>query len=160
MSRIFKMLVAGTILFSFAGGAMAHAKAHDPAIGTWVLNVEKSKFTPGPGPKSATRTYAQTADGIVLTYSGVAADGSTISGGSTFKYDGKDYAFTGSPDYDTLSLKRVNATTVKSVQKKDGKIVGSTIRTVTDHGKVLTLKSKGKDVKGVAFHSVAVYDKQ
>jgi hypothetical protein len=160
MSRIFKMLVAGTILFSFAGGATAHAKAHDPAIGTWQLNVEKSKFTPGPGPKSATRTYAKTADGIELTFSGVAADGSAISGKSTFKYDGKDYPITGIADYDTLSLKRVNATTIKSVQKKDGKVVGSTIRTVTDHGKVLTLKSKGKDAKGAAINSVAIYDKQ
>jgi len=160
MSRIFKMLVAGTILFSFAGGAMAHAKAPDPAIGTWVLNVEKSKFTPGPGPKSATRTYTQTADGIELTFSGVAADGSAMSGKSTFKYDGKDYPITGTPDYDTLTLKRVNATTVKSVQKKDGKVVGWTTRTVSAHGKVLTLSSKGKNAQGAAIHSVAVYDKQ
>jgi hypothetical protein len=159
MSRIFNMLVIGTVL-SFACGTMAFAKSHDPVIGTWVLNVEKSKFTPAPGPKSATRTYAQTADGIELTFSGVAADGSAISGSSTFKYDGKDYPITGTPDYDTLSLKRVNATTVKSTQKKDGKVVAWTTRKVSEHGKVLTLSSKGKDAKGAAYHSVAVYDKQ
>lgn len=160
MSRIFKMLVVGTVL-SIASGAMAFAaKAPDPDIGTWVLNIEKSTFTPGPGPKSATRTYAQTADGIALTFSGVAADGSAMSGGSTFKYDGKDYAITGTPDYDTLTLKRVNATTVKSTQKKDGKVVGWTTRTVSAHGKVLTLSNKGKNAKGAAVHSVAVYDKQ
>jgi hypothetical protein len=159
MSRIFKLLVVGTI-FSFAGGALAHAKSHDPAIGTWTLNVEKSKFTPGPAPKSATRTYAQTADGIELTFSGVAADGSAISGKSVFKYDGKDYPISGMADYDTLALKRVNATTVKSTQKKDGKVMGWTTRKVTDHGKVLTLSSKGKNAQGAAIHSVAVYDKQ
>lgn len=159
MSRIFKLLVVGTIL-SFTGGALAHAKSHDPAIGTWTLNVEKSKFTPGPAPKSATRTYAQTADGIELTFSGVAADGSAISGKSVFKYDGKDYPISGMADYDTLALKRVNATTVKSTQKKDGKVMGWTTRKVTDHGKVLTLSSKGKNAQGAAIHSVAVYDKQ
>ena len=160
MNRLFRMLVIGTVL-SAVGGATAFAAAKaDPAIGTWTLNVEKSKFTPGPGPKSATRTYAQTADGIALTFSSVAADGTATSGQSTFKYDGKDYAYTGSSDFDTISLKRVNATTVKSAQKKNGTVVGWTTRSVSAHGKVLTLSSKGKDAKGTAFHSVAVYDKQ
>jgi hypothetical protein len=160
MNRLFRMLVIGTVL-SAVGGATAFAAAKaDPAIGTWTLNVEKSKFTPGPGPKSATRTYAQTADGIALTFSSVAADGTATSGQSTFKYDGKDYPYTGSPDFDTISLKRVNATTVKSAQKKNGTVIGWTTRSVSAHGKVLTLSSKGKDAKGMAFHSVAVYDKQ
>lgn len=160
MNKIFGMLVAATVL-SVATGATAFAASHpDPAIGTWVLNLDKSKFSPGPAPRSATRTYAQTADGIALTFSGVAADGSAVSGSSTFKYDGKDYPITGTPDYDTLSLKRVNATTVKSVQKKDGKVIGWTTRTVTLHGKVLTLSSHGADAKGVKFKSVAVYDRQ
>jgi hypothetical protein len=160
MNRLFSMLVVGTALSVVSGATAFAAMTADPAIGTWTLNVEKSKFTPGPGPKSGTRTYAQTADGVALTYSGVAADGSPISGQSTFKYDGKDYPMTGSPDFDTISLKRVNATTVKSVQKKNGTVIGWTTRSVSAHGKVLTLSSKGKNAKGAPFHSVAVYDKQ
>jgi len=161
MNRLFRMLVIGTVLSAVGGATAFAASKADPAIGTWTLNVEKSKFTPGPAPKSATRTYAQTADGsIALTASSVAADGTTTSGQSTFKYDGKDYAYTGSPDFDTISLKRVNATTVKSAQKKNGTVIGWTTRSVSAHGKVLTLSSKGKDAKGMAFHSVAVYDKQ
>ena len=160
MNKVLGMLFAATVL-SLATGASAFAASHpDPVIGTWVLNLEKSKFTPGPAPKSATRTYAKTTDGIVLTFSGVAADGSAVSGKSTFKYDGKDYPITGSADYDTLSLKRVNATTVKSVQKRDGKVIGWTTRTVSSHGKVLTLSSHGTDAKGAKFKSAAVYDKQ
>src|SRR5665213_2139973 len=123
MNKVLRMLVIGTVL-SIVSGATAFAATADPAIGTWTLNVEKSKFTPGPAPKSATRTYAQTADGIALTFSGVAADGSAMSGKSTFKYDGKDYAISGSSDYDTLALKRVNGSTTKAVLKKDGKIIG------------------------------------
>jgi hypothetical protein len=159
MNKVLRMLVIGTVL-SIVSGATAFAATADPAIGTWTLNVEKSKFTPGPAPKSATRTYAQTADGIALTFSGVAADGSATSGKSTFKYDGKDYAISGSSDYDTLAVKRVNGSTTKTVLKKDGKIIGHTTRTVTSHGKVLTLSSKGKDAKGAAVSQVAVYDKQ
>ncbi len=95
-----------------------------------------------------------------MTFNGVTGDGASVSGQSTFKYDGKDYSITGSPDYDTLSLKRLNGTTVKSTLKKDGKVVGSTIRTLSAHGKVLTLSSKGKSAKGRTFHIVSVYDKQ
>jgi hypothetical protein len=160
MNRLFRMLVIGTVLSAVGGATAFAASKADPAIGTWTLNVEKSKFTPGPGPKSATRTYAQTADGIALTASSVAADGSATSGQSTFRYDGKDYPYTGSPDFDTVSFKRVNATTVKSAQKKNGTVIGWTTRSVSAHGKVLTLSSKGKDAKGTPFHWVAVYDKQ
>jgi hypothetical protein len=57
-------------------------------------------------------------------------------------------------------LKRVNRSTVKSLLKKDGKVIGHTTRTITAHGTVLTLSSRGKDAKGTRFHQIAVYDKQ
>jgi hypothetical protein len=157
MNKLSQLLVVGTLV---ALGSGTPAFGAESAVGTWTLNLEKSKFAPGPAPKSQTRTYADTADGTALTFTGVAADGSAISGQSTFKYDGKDYPITGSPDYDSLSLRRVNGRTIKSLQKKDGKVVGSTIRTISGHGKVLTLTSKGKSVSGKWYHNVAVYDKQ
>jgi hypothetical protein len=160
VNNIFKLLVIGATVALGSGATAFAASASEPAVGTWVLNLEKSKFSPGPAPKSQTRTYTQSADGTTLTVTGVAADGSAMSGQSTFKYDGKDYAITGSPDYDTLALKKVNGHTVSSVQKKDGKVVGSTTRTISAHGKVLTLTSKGKNAKGASFHNVAVFDKQ
>jgi opacity protein-like surface antigen len=160
MNRIIRTLLIGTVL-AVGGGAVAlAADAPNPVVGTWTLNLAKSKFSPGPAPKSQTRTYAQTAQGTALTFNGVAADGSAVSGQSTFKYDGKDYPITGSPDFDTLSLKRINGSTVKSTQKKAGKVVGTTTRTISAHGKVLTLLSKGTDAKGMSYDNVLVFDKQ
>jgi hypothetical protein len=160
MHKLFRMLVVGTILAAASGGLAFAGSAAQAALGTWTLNLEKSKFSPGPGPKSQTRTYAQSADGISLTVTGVAADGSAISTQSTFKYDGKDYPITGSSDYDTLTFKHAHGTSVTSLQKKDGKVVGSTVRSISAHGKVLTLSSKGKGADGASYHNVAVYDKQ
>ena len=157
MNKMIQLLVVGTLV---ALGIGAPAFAAESMAGTWTLNLEKSKFVPGPAPKSQTRTYAETADGTALTFTGVAADGSTVSGQSTFKYDGKDYPITGSADYDSLSLKRINRSTVKSLQKKDGKVVGTTIRTISAHGKVLTLDSRGKGANGKSYQYIAVYDKQ
>jgi hypothetical protein len=149
------------LLFAVGHNGLAiAADAADPVVGTWVLNLAKSKYSPGPAPKSLTRTYTESAQGLTMKISGVAADGSPVSIQSTFKYDGKDYPYTGSPMFDSLSLKRVDGTTVKSVLKRDGKVVGSTTRTLSDGGKVLTLTTKSTDPKGVKHDEVAVFDRQ
>jgi hypothetical protein len=111
MNKIVRTLLVGTVLAVGDGAVALAADAPNPVVGTWTLNLAKSKFSPGPAPESQTRTYAETAQGTALTVTGAAADGSPISGQSTFKYDGKDYSITGSPDYDTLSLKRINGST-------------------------------------------------
>jgi len=160
MNKFLRTLVIGTLLSIGVSAVASAAAAPDPIIGSWTLNVAKSRFSPGPAPKSQTRTYTQTAQGTALTFSGVAADGSQVSGQSTFNYDGKDYPITGSPDYDTLSLQRVNGSTTKATLKRGGKRVGTTTRTISAHGKVMTLAVKVKDVKGSPYDNMMVFDKQ
>ena len=79
---------------------------------------------------------------------------------STFKYDGTDYSFAGSPDYDALALKRVNGSTISSTMKLGGKAVGTSVRSISDHGKKLTLTTNLKNAKGKKYHAVAVFDRQ
>jgi hypothetical protein len=154
------MLIVGVVL-SLGAVAMASAiTAADPTDGTWTLNVAKSKFSPGPAPQSHTRSYATTSQGVALTFSGVSADGTKTSGQSNYKYDGKDYPITGSPDYDTLAVTRIDAYTAKSAQKKNGKQIGTTMRTVSKDGKVLTLANRGTSATGTPYNNVLVFDKQ
>ena len=134
--------------------------AADSAIGTWKLNAAKSKYTPGPPPKSATITYEQTADGIKRTGESVDAEGKTTSFEYTAKYDGKDYPVTGSDLYDTITLKRINDRTAEATLKKSGKIVSHARRSISKDGKVMTLTISGTNPKGKKMHNVAVYDKQ
>jgi hypothetical protein len=158
MKTLLKTILVGAVLAT--AGVVLAAAAADPVVGTWTLNVEKSKFSPGPAPKSQTRTYSVDSAGVSLEVKGVGADGTATSQESTFKYDGKAYAMKGAADYDAISLKRVNASTVKSIMIKAGKPVGSTTRTVSAHGKVLTLSTKATDANGKTYDNVAVYDKQ
>src|ERR1700691_201202 len=160
MNKGFRTPLVGTLLAIAGVTVTLAATTPDAVIGTWTLNVAKSKFSPGPPPKSQTRTYAASADGTTLTVNGVGADGSAMSQQSTFKYDGKPYPMTGSPDYDAIALKRVNGSTVKSTMTKAGKQVGTTTRSVSAHGKVLTLSSKFTGADGKPNDNVAVYDKQ
>ena len=48
------LTVLGIILMPFGRPLAAGA---DPIIGTWVLNVAKSTFSPGPAPQSDSCTY-------------------------------------------------------------------------------------------------------
>jgi hypothetical protein len=160
MSRFLQLSLIGVMLAYCGGTAALSANEADPVLGTWKLNLAKSKFDPGPAPKSQMRTYAQSQAGTTLTISGVAADGSPFATKATVKYDGKDYPLAGNPNYDTLSMKRINGTTVKTTLLRASKVVGTMMRTVSDHGTVLTVSTKVTDPKGAAHNDVAVFDKQ
>jgi len=160
MNKMMQVFAIGMLLVFGATTTALAAGAADPAIGTWTLNLEKSKFHADRAPKSMTRTYSTGAAGTDMKITGVASDGSAIAQSATLTYDGKDCAFTGSSDFDTLSLKKINGTTVKSELKKAGKTVGSTTRTISGRGKVMTLSTSLKSDKGGTTHDVAVFDKQ
>ena len=160
MNKLIRSLAIGALLAFGMTAVASAADAPDAIIGTWKLNLEKSKFATGSAPKSMTRTYAATAGGTATTVTGVAADGSAVNQSATLTYDGKDVAWTGSAAFDSITLKKVNGTTVRAELKKDGKVVGHSVRTVSGKGKVLTLTSAVKTAKGGTSHETGVYDKQ
>jgi hypothetical protein len=156
--KTLKTMLVGAV-FALSGAAMS-AVAADSAVGTWTLNIAKSSFDPGPAPKSQTRTYMEDKDGTEVAVTGVSADGSAVSQQATFKYDGKAYPWTGSPDIDAVSLKRVNGSTVTATLMKAGKKVGRTTRTISGHGKILTLSTTMPGTDGKSHRTVTVFDKQ
>jgi hypothetical protein len=135
-------------------------QAADPLIGTWELNLAKSKYSPGPAPKSQTRTYAAAGDAVRLTANGVDAEGKATLVEYTASYDGKDYPITGAPDADAISLKRIDDHTSEATQKKAGKVVLTVKRVVSKDGKVLTTTATGTNAKGQALHNVVVFDRK
>jgi hypothetical protein len=135
--------------------------AADPFVGTWKLNLAKSKFSPGPPPKNLTVTYEATENGIKATTEGVNAEAKPVATTYTATYDGKDTSVTGSgAPYDTIALKRIDPNTVEVTTKKGGKVMGNGKRVVSKDRKVLTVTTKGTNAKGEATNNVAVYDKQ
>jgi hypothetical protein len=155
MKTILNALLVASLLV-FAGAA----SAADPVIGTWTLNLAKSKFKPGPAPKSDTRTYAETADGIAWTWKSVAADGKETTVSAVLRKDGKDAKVTGSDMFDTIVVKKVDGNTVHSVLKREGLVVGEAERTISKDGKELKIKAKGAGPDAVSYENEMVYDKQ
>jgi hypothetical protein len=140
-----------------AGGVLAAA---DPAIGTWKLNTGKTKYSPGPPPKSGTVTYEAADGGIKRSGEIVNADGQTVSFSYSANYDGKDYPMTGNPNADTISLKRVNDYAIDATLKKNGKTVSTARRVVSKDGKTLTITLTGTTPEGMPMKNTLVYDKQ
>ena len=130
----------------------------NPLVGTWKLNVAKSKYTGTPMPKEMTRTVEAAGDSVKYPYAGTGANGSPISYGFTVKYEGKDYPMIGTAPggIDMIAIKRVNANTYEATQKKGGKVAAKTKVEISKDGKVTTITSKGTDLTSY----VAVYDKQ
>ena len=157
MHSVFKTLLASTVLVL---GAAAAAAATDSLVGTWKLNVARSTFSPGPAFVSQTRSYADTPQGLQLTITTMTVGGKTSTATMTFKYDGKPYAMAGNVDFDSVSVKRVDALTTSSTQLKAGKSVGTGLRTVAKDGKTMTFEQTGTHVDGVKYHDVLFYDRQ
>jgi hypothetical protein len=96
----------------------------------------------------------------VLTLKTVAADGKESTATLTFKDDGKPYPVSGIPDFDEVSVKRVDALTVNSTQMKAGVNVGTGVRSVSKDGKTLTFAQKGTHVGGAKYDDMLMYDRQ
>jgi hypothetical protein len=160
MIAVTRTLVLGSLLAIAAPTAVVSAQGVDPIIGTWELNVAKSKYTPGPGPKSETRTYTATASGYTFASKGVGADGKPINVTFAVAFDGKYHAMTGSPTADSIMVKRIDANSTESTQKKGAKVVTNSTRVVSKDGKTMTNTSKGTDAAGNATSSVVVFDKK
>jgi hypothetical protein len=131
----------------------------NPILGTWTLNIEKSKFTGIPTPKSLTRSVSADGDSVKYSYEGTGADGAALTYGFTVKYDGKDYPVTGSAapyGSDQIAIKKISSHKYSATLKKAGKTVGSSTVTISADGKTTTLIGKGTN----GTSSTQVYDKQ
>ena len=135
--------------------------AEDSNIGTWKLNLAKSKFNPGPAPKSQTMTIeAWGADGVTFAADSVDAEGKASHWEFQAKYDGKFVPFKGNPDADMLAYKRIDANRVEATTQLNGKPAQTTKIVVSADGKTRTLTQTGKNAKGQTVNNVVVYDKQ
>ena len=134
----------------------------DNTIGTWKLNVEKSKYSPAPMPvKSLTVTREESDGGVKVTTTGELADGTPINSTYTLKYDGKDVQVTGNAPYDKIAVKQVDSNTFTDLRNKTSGPYHATGRTViSNDGKTMTTTTQGANADGKEFTSTFVFDRQ
>jgi hypothetical protein len=134
----------------------------DNTLGTWKLDVAKSKYTPAPMPIKSLTVMREASDGgVKQTTTGERADGTAINSSYTAKYDGKDVQVSGNAQYDTIAIKQVNANTLTDERKKTSGPYKATGRTVVSNsGKTMTTTTKGTNADSKEFTQILVFDKQ
>ena len=136
------------------------AFAADNLAATWKQNMAKSKYSPGPPPKSGLSKFEAVEGGIKLTTNGVDAAGKATRIEYTAMYDGKDYPVTGNPDQDTVAYKKIDDYTYENVAKKAGKVTTTTRMVISHDGKMRTNTVTGTDVHGRKVNNTVVFDRQ
>jgi hypothetical protein len=136
-----------------------NAQAPVPGLATWKLNVAKSKFSPGPAPKSLTVTFSAAGQGVKAVIDGVGPDGSKVHWEYTANFDGKPYPVTGNGDGDMVVMKRVDANTIETAYTLKGKPTLINRRTVSADGKTLNVTSTGTNAQGQKVNNMQVFER-
>ena len=158
--RTKRFVALATTLLLVALAVNVAAAADDQHSGTWKMNPAKSKYSPGPAAKSVNLKIESDENGINIDAEGTDGDGNPTHVQYDAKFDGKDYPVTGLPYAETVSVKRIDASTIQSTLKKGGQVVMTVTSTVSNYGKMRTSTFKGKDAQGRDVNNVVVYDKQ
>ena len=136
------------------------ALAAENWLGTWNLDLAKSKYSPGPAPKSLTLKFEATPGGIKFTGDGVGADGKPTHSMFLSKFDGKDVPYEGNPDADTAAPMKIDDNSYSNTWKKGGNVTISVKVVVSADGRTLTITQTGTNAKGQAVNNAIVYNKQ
>ena len=137
--------IASVLLAVVAGGTPSlHAAQATPVaeqdqlLGTWQLNVAKSRYTPGPGPISETRTYMRGPNGVEGTIQRRFQDGRSERIEYISEYD-REYPVMGTAAYDHIQLKRLDSRTAEAVLSHAGRVYGTARRVIAPDGKTMTI---------------------
>jgi len=141
------VLALGLAAVAVAGG--------DPFVGTWKLNVEKSKVKPGPPPMSETVTIAPDK----VTVNEVAAAGQAVDW-SYAPVQGQEAPIEGIPD-STVIEKRSGAgnTVIEHTWKMNGSMLNGRA-VMSKNTKTFTYTMTGTNAKGETVDEVLVFERQ
>jgi hypothetical protein len=136
------------------------SSAQSALVGTWKLNVAKSTFSPGPGPRSQTATVEAEGQGLKFSLDTINAQGNPAKGGFIEYHDGKFHPVTGNPVFDAQSETDINDSTSVIIRTKAGKVVQALIAVVSPDRKTWTVTVAGNNANGQPLNNVMVRERQ
>jgi hypothetical protein len=145
------MMLAGTMF------------AASPFVGTWKLDLAKSKYKVGTPPKEAMVVMAETGADLNVKVTGTPVQGPAY----TFNYTvptaggtGKVIALSAAGAYDGVASKYIAPNEREITYLKAGKVVYTAHSKVSADGKSLTVSAKGKSAAGNDVEADVLYVKQ
>ena len=158
--RTRSILVAANVIGVLTLTAALLAQSSGPWFGNWKVNVAKSKYSPGPAPKSTTAKLEPWEGGFKNTTDTVTGTGETRHIEYTGKFDGKDNVVKGNPDADSNTYTRIDDHSYQVVAKKNGKATVTSRIVISADGKIRTQTQTGKNAQGQTVNNTVVYDRQ
>jgi hypothetical protein len=160
--RLLSLLIGTTIISASVVLAAQSPQALERFTGTWKQNIAKSKYSPGPGPKSQSAVIKVSEGGLLVTLDFVNARGQQNHGEMPAKFDGKDYDYpeVGPAQTTTAAYKWIDDSTFEWITKVNGKPTTTTHVLLSRDGKTLTLTTTGTNAQGQKVNNVAVFEKQ
>jgi len=150
------VIVGCSLLASPASG-----QSPDPWLGTWKINVVKSKYSPGLAPRSSTLVCVAVDGGFKQTVDTVMATlGLPTHSEVTARFDGKDTPVKGNANADTSAFTRIDSRSYEVVSKKNGKVTLTSRVVISADGKTRTVTQAGIDAQGRKIKNYLVYDRQ
>jgi len=129
-------------------------------MGTWKLNVAKSKYgSETPSKSEIVKNVPAEGGGYTQIVDGVEADGKAYHVEFTARPDGKEYPRKGDVD-DVISVKKIDDHHAKWVTRKDGKVKLSGRTSYSRDGNVRTLTYTFTNKQGKKIKITEVYDRQ
>jgi len=140
---------------------------NDPFVGTWKLNIGKSKFAgPRKPPKEVTIIIEEEGDHAFDTVKGVAADGSPIFDKYTFPSSGGSVAVLEGGGGFPAGTSGVLAPRKADSHTKNWTITlpfGAVITeqdVLSEDGKTMVMTTRGTDAEGNSYENIEVFDRE
>ena len=152
------VLVALVATTTPAAQRAAVSKMPDHLVGVWQLDAARSRYFPGPGPTSETRTYTREGDSVVGVIRRMFADGRSERIEYTANFD-REYPVMGTDNYDHVVLKRIDEYTSEAVLSHAGRVYGVARRVIATNGQSMTITFKRENQSGPSVHNVVYYDR-
>jgi hypothetical protein len=146
-------------------GSAGSLQAADPLVGTWKLNVAKSKPAPAPPGRSVkeeTLVIQATGERYDVTLKETREDGSSVSIQYWEPINGGPRTYSeGAPSTGTsVTGTKINNSTLEHITTRDGKVVLTRHNTVSANGKTMRDDTKGVDAQGKPIQGFTLWDKQ
>jgi hypothetical protein len=150
--------------------ALAPARAQSPSaaapvpeawFGTWIMNIEKSRYTGGNAPyRRASYTIAPWQDGLKVTYDMVYPRGGWTRLEWSGRLDGNDYRVQGLDEVVTYAYRLLPDGSCEVAVKFDGRATATSRITLSADGRTMTTTTAGRGAQGQPVGTITVYEKQ
>src|ERR1043165_7252170 len=136
MRRLSLVMLGVIVVLAHSASAQTQT---DPErwVGTWKMNLSKSKYQVGSLPQSRTLKFEKVTGGLKVTSNLLDVDG-PVHLEFTAKYDGKDVVMYGPVAGVTIAMKRIDANTLETEQKNNGVSTVVSRFVVSSDGKTMT----------------------